>query len=223
MKSGQGALSRKRTVSGSTISTARTCVWNSLTAAPLYRSKLNFTSSAVRGSPLWNLSPRRSLNSYVRPSGLSVHDSARLGPIFWFGSGRTSASWIAYSVPNGVICGGALEGSNQVGAIVTCQAMVTSPVGAAWADASWKYPSARVTAVRNNAMCRLNDRISTLREGIVVDRLAMMPRIVTSLDSTDGLWDVRRTRGLVFSLCLMSGRGGEPRCPPRPRTPLAAV
>src|SRR5262249_29550694 len=136
MKSGQGALSRKRTVSGSTISTARTCVWNSLTAAPLYRSKLNFTSSAVRGSPLWNLSPRRSLNSYVRPSGLSVHDSARLGPFLWLGGGRTSAWWIAYSVPRGVMWGGALEGSNGGGAIVACQAMVPSRGGAAWAAAS---------------------------------------------------------------------------------------
>ncbi len=30
---------------------------------PLYRAKLNFTSSVVSGSPLWNLSPGRSLNS----------------------------------------------------------------------------------------------------------------------------------------------------------------
>src|SRR5215470_19400289 len=115
-------------------------------------------SSAVTGSPLWNLSPRRSLNSYTRPSGLSVHDSARLGPIFWLGSGRTSASWIAYSVPKGVIWGGALEGSNQVGAIVTCQATMTSPAGADWADASRKDPMARTTAVANNAMWRLKDR-----------------------------------------------------------------
>src|SRR5438067_57673 len=78
MKSGHGSLSWKRIVSGSTTSTCRTLAWSSVAPAPLYRSKLNFTSSVVTGSPLSNFSPRRSLNSYVSPSGLSVHDSARL-------------------------------------------------------------------------------------------------------------------------------------------------
>src|SRR5262247_2687551 len=36
-------------------------------------------------------------------------------------------------MPKGVICGGAVEGSNQLGAIVTCQAMVACPDGAGWA------------------------------------------------------------------------------------------
>ena len=36
-------------------------------------------------------------------------------------------------MPNGVICGGAVEGSNQLGEIVTCQAIVTLPDGAATA------------------------------------------------------------------------------------------
>ena len=30
-------------------------------------------------------------------------------------------------MPNGVICGGAVDGSNQLGEIVTCQAIVTLP------------------------------------------------------------------------------------------------
>src|SRR5215831_1444940 len=34
-------------------------------------------------------------------------------------------------MPNGVICGGAVEGSNQLGETVTCQAMTTRPEGAA--------------------------------------------------------------------------------------------
>ena len=38
-------------------------------------------------------------------------------------------------MPKGVICGGAVDGSNQVGAIVTCQATITSPAGAVWAAA----------------------------------------------------------------------------------------
>src|SRR5262245_38319173 len=33
-------------------------------------------------------------------------------------------------MPNGVICGGAVDGSNQLGAIVTCQAITTRPAGA---------------------------------------------------------------------------------------------
>src|SRR5437868_1681109 len=33
-------------------------------------------------------------------------------------------------MPNGVICGGAVDGSNQLGEIVTCQAMTTRPAGA---------------------------------------------------------------------------------------------
>jgi hypothetical protein len=33
-------------------------------------------------------------------------------------------------MPNGVICGGALDGSNQAGAIVTCHAITTRPEGA---------------------------------------------------------------------------------------------
>src|SRR6266496_2932879 len=129
MKSGQAAFRRNRTVRGSGVSTPSTRAWSSLAPAPLYRSKLNFTSSDVTGSPLWNLSPRRSLNSYTRPSGLSWYDSARLGPIFWFGSGRTTASWMAYRIPNGVIWGGAVDGSNHVGAIVTWNAMTASPAG----------------------------------------------------------------------------------------------
>jgi hypothetical protein len=63
MKSGHGCLSRKRTRCVSTISTAATCAFRVLAAAPRYRSKENFTSSAVNGSPLWNRTPRRSTNS----------------------------------------------------------------------------------------------------------------------------------------------------------------
>src|SRR5215469_3747759 len=38
-------------------------------------------------------------------------------------------------MPNGVICGGAVDGSNQLGEIVTCQAMTTRPDGASAAAA----------------------------------------------------------------------------------------
>jgi hypothetical protein len=64
-------------------------------ATPLYRSKENFTSSALTGSPLWNFTPLRRTNSYVSPSLETAHDSARLGAIAWPGMGLTSASWRA--------------------------------------------------------------------------------------------------------------------------------
>jgi hypothetical protein len=63
--------------------------------APLYRSKENFTSSAVTGSPLWNRTPFRKKKSHVRPSFDIVHDSARLGAFRLPGIGFTSASWSA--------------------------------------------------------------------------------------------------------------------------------
>src|SRR5215813_11116583 len=143
MKSGHGSFSWKRIVSGSTISTCRTRAWSSVAPAPLYRSKLNFTSSVVTGSPLWNFRPRRSLNSYVSPSGLSVQDSAKLLAIFCPGSGLTRPSWRAWRTPKGVICGGAVDGSNHVGAMVTWNARTTSPAGWAAAPSMMTNGSAR--------------------------------------------------------------------------------
>src|SRR2546426_3279673 len=163
MKSGQGAFRRKRTVSGSTISTTSTCPCSSLAPAPLYRSKLNFTSSAVTGSPLWNLRPRRSLNSYMSPSGLSVHDSARLLPIFCPDIGRTSASWSAYSIPKGVICGGAVDGSNQVGAMVTGQAITASPAGVCWLFTPSTPPSVSAAATSSRTIRRCAGEIPDSR------------------------------------------------------------
>src|SRR2546425_766548 len=163
MKSGQGSFKWKRTVRGSTISTCSTRVWNSLNPVPRYRSKLNFTSSAVTGSPLWNLRSRRSLNSYMSPSGLSVHDSARLLPIFCPGSGRTSASWSAYSMPKGVICGGAVDGSNQVGAMVTGQAITASPAGVDWPCTPWTPPSVSAAATSSRTIRRCDSVIPDSR------------------------------------------------------------
>src|SRR2546426_9257392 len=165
MKSGQGAFRRKRTVSGSTISTTSTCPCSSLAPAPLYRSKLNFTASALTGSPLWNLRPRRSLNSCVNPSGLSVHDSAKLLPIFCPGSGRTSASCSAYSIPKGVIWGGAVDGSNQVGLMVTGHAITASPVGVGWPVAPWTPPSVSSAATSSPTMRRGDGVIRDSRVG----------------------------------------------------------
>src|SRR5439155_10876357 len=93
MKSGHGSLSWNRTRYGEGLETSFTLSFR--TFEPLARAKLNFTSSAVNGSPLWNFRPSRSLNSYVRWSALTVHDSARLGAMRLPGIGFTSASWRA--------------------------------------------------------------------------------------------------------------------------------
>src|SRR5881628_1453595 len=107
------------------------------------------------GSPLWNLRSRRSLNSYTSPSGLSDHDSARLGDILPFpGRGRTRASCRAKSIPNGVIWAGAVDGSNHVGAMVTCHAMTTSPAGVAWPETSWATARLKRAATTSTTMGR---------------------------------------------------------------------
>src|SRR5215813_10434086 len=128
MKSGNGSCRWKRTRAGLTISTSRT---RSLSTLPtLERWKLNFTSSAVNGSPLWNFSPSRSLKSYVSPSLDIVHDSARLGVMRLPGIGFTTASCSAYNTQNGVRKPPVTSpGSNHAGASVTYRAQRSSPSG----------------------------------------------------------------------------------------------
>ena len=68
-KTGHGFLVWILTVYGSTISTrsigAKDDEPRSLLAGLTRRSMLNLTASALKSSPLWNLTPRRSLNSQV--------------------------------------------------------------------------------------------------------------------------------------------------------------
>src|SRR5262245_7729247 len=45
-------------------------------------------------------------------------------------------------MPNGVIWGGAVEGSNQLGAMVTCQAMAASPAAGAASAGARSMPNA---------------------------------------------------------------------------------
>src|SRR5438876_10104143 len=47
-------------------------------------------------------------------------------------------------MPNGVICGGAVDGSNQLGEIVTCQAMTACPDGARSAAMGAVAPETRI-------------------------------------------------------------------------------
>src|SRR5690349_18522020 len=46
-------------------------------------------------------------------------------------------------MPNGVICGGAEDGSSQLGAMVTCQAITTRPEGARCSAAAIEQPTSR--------------------------------------------------------------------------------
>ena len=88
---GAGSLRRNTAVIGSGVSTAvtarkvftpRGCTFFSTSIT------LNCTSALVKGLPSWNLTPDRSLKVIVLPSGLTVHDCARLG---------MGLSWKSYS------------------------------------------------------------------------------------------------------------------------------
>ena len=69
MKSGHTSFSLKTIRRGSGVSTEPTLSCSNLALAPRYRSKENFASSAVTGSPLWKAIPSRMVNSWVSPSG----------------------------------------------------------------------------------------------------------------------------------------------------------
>src|SRR2546425_563808 len=159
MKSGQGSLRWKRTRVGSTACTSRTRSLKSGAAAPRYRSKENFTSSAVTGSPLWNLTPLRNTKSHVRPSFDMLHDSARHGVLIPAGIGLTSASCSAYMTMNGVISASVSPGSSHRDASVTCAAHVIVPLGSGAAGTA--NPSASTgssASVRTNRLMSVSFR-----------------------------------------------------------------
>src|SRR5690242_14856127 len=67
-------------------------------------------------------------------------------------------------MPNGVICGGAVDGSNQLGEIVTCQAIATRPDGGAAAAVEVIAPRAQTPANRSRKRAAAwSDVIGTLR------------------------------------------------------------
>src|ERR1044071_9105448 len=57
-------------------------------------------------------------------------------------------------MPKGVICAGALDGSNQAGAIVTCQAMTARPVGAGPSAAEAAVAKAKIPSDSRTAATR---------------------------------------------------------------------
>src|SRR5882672_2053346 len=66
-------------------------------------------------------------------------------------------------MPNGVICGGAVDGSNQLGDIVTCHAIVARPDGGAAAAAELIAPMAATATNRSRKRGIWNDVMRTLR------------------------------------------------------------
>src|SRR6516164_2163671 len=57
-------------------------------------------------------------------------------------------------MPNGVICGGAVDGSNQLGGMVTCHAMTARPDGAGAPAVARPAPRATRAAISNQAKAR---------------------------------------------------------------------
>src|SRR5690348_1439526 len=75
-------------------------------------------------------------------------------------------------MPNGVICGGAVEGSSQVGAIVTCHAITASPdravCAAACAAATTMAAMMAATIRRCRLMAHLPVRLRSGPERIIL-------------------------------------------------------
>src|SRR6266853_2344376 len=128
-KVGQGLAVWTFTVYGSTISTWSIGRKFELARRPdLTRSRLYFTDSASKVSPLWNLPPLRSLTSHTVGATSFGSSAARAGTTFRFWSRSTSVSkmWVA-TTDAGVSCWfivSSVEGS-------TPWAMTTLPAGAA--------------------------------------------------------------------------------------------
>src|SRR5260370_1531977 len=66
-------------------------------------------------------------------------------------------------MPDGVICGGAVDGSNQLGEIVTCHAIVTRPDGGAAAAGETIAPRAATATNSSRQRGTWIDVMSTLR------------------------------------------------------------
>src|SRR5438067_2963506 len=146
---GHGFLVWIFTVYGSTISTrsmgANDEEPRSLLAGFARRSMLNFTASALKSSPLWNLTPRRSLNSHVVGATSFGISAASTGTSLRLWSRSSSASNIcAPTLDAGVSCWFIM--SSDVGS--TPCAMTTCPAGAA------KAAAGNATARTSAAMLR---------------------------------------------------------------------
>src|SRR5215831_2736164 len=117
----------------------------SLLAGLIRRSMLNFTDSAVNSSPLWNLTPLRSLNSQVVGATSLGISAASAGTSFrlWSRSSRDSNIW-APTLDAG--CSAWFIMSSVVGS--TPWAITTLPAGAAAATSGITSADSRATAAQ---------------------------------------------------------------------------
>src|SRR5438477_1440754 len=104
-------------------------------------------------------------------------------------------------MPKGVICAGALDGSNQAGAIVTCQAMTARPFGAG--------PSAANAAVAQ-AKIPSDSRTAAMQRRSPSDVIRLLPIgrcFLPKRASGSGLSADLPGRGNRLGATLSAGRG----------------
>src|SRR6267142_5700737 len=178
---GHGFLVWIRTVKGSTISTrsigANDEEPRSLLAGLARRSMLNLTESAVKSSPLWNLTPRRSLNSQVVGAtsfGISVA-SAGTSLRFWSRSSRDS-NICAPTLDAGCSCWFIM--SSEVGS--TPCAITTLPAGAAPTLRGTRTRERRTTAVRQWLMCAATSGRGSARVALLYGALPGESRLLVA-------------------------------------------
>src|ERR1051326_5867917 len=127
-------------------------------------------------------------------------------------------------MPKGVICAGALDGSNQAGAIVTCQAMTARPLGAGPPAAEAAVATAKIPSDSRTAATRR-------RSPNTVIQLLPLDRCFCQRPSGAGLSADLPGRGNRLGAALSAGRGAPiPKVFPlrlsqghRPQWPAAGV
>src|SRR6266851_2646041 len=167
-KTGHGFLVWTFTVKGSMISTrsigAKDVEPRSLLAGLARRSRLNLTDSALKSSPLWNLTPRRSLISQTVGATSFGISTASAGTIFRSGPRSTSDSKIcAPTFEAGCSCWCIM--SSVVGS--TPCAITTLPSGAASRAAHGRD---RVLGAEEDALGVHRHHLVPLRDGALLDR-----------------------------------------------------
>src|SRR6266404_2983386 len=168
-KTGHGFLVWTFTVKGSTISTrsigAKDVEPRSLLAGLARRSRLNLTDSALKSSPLLNLTPRRSLISQTVGATSFGISTASAGTILRSGPRSTSDSKIcAPTLEAGCSCWCIM--SSVVGS--TPCAITTRPSGAAAATTGPSATPISTTAIRH---CLMGD--SSVGSGLLGQRAAV--------------------------------------------------
>src|SRR5919106_927053 len=148
------------------------------------RSNVNLTSADVISWPSWNLTPWRSLNVQVSPSGLTCQDSASSGTGVISGSKRTS--WL-YIIGERALRenAGTSWGSSPVASVVRAE-MNVPPAFGVWAKAP-RAPSESAPSVRPPAWSswrRVSLWVMSSSSGV---RIENVPQAVTDqVEGQDG-------------------------------------